>query len=211
MQGASAAEQKGTNRRKQAAPHDGSESNKRQRRETANTDDRGKQMQGHPDAESALAMATMPPVLNQGSFGTCVAYAFAQALQTGLMGKYGVPVNAAELVATVKALCPCWNGHDTERMVEEWNKVHKKENAAIEDVDKKRRYNVRMTSRQVRDFEEAYCETESAENLKMYLLCTIKTNEDGHERHALALAGVFVSEGGEKKMQALNSWGSNET
>ena len=88
--------------------------------------------------------------------------------------------------------------------------MHKNVSAAITDVDNKRRYNLLVTSRQVSDFEKEYRETERAENLNMYLLCTIKTNEDGHERHALALAGVFVSEGGEKKMQALNSWGSNQ-
>jgi len=153
----------------------------------------------------------MPPVLNQGGLGTCVSYAFAQALQTGLMGKYGVPCNAADLVARVQTLCPCWDGHDADRMVNEWNKVHKKEKAAIIDVDNKTRYNVQVTSRQVFDFEEAYRETERAENLKMYLLCTIKTNEQGHVLHALALAGVFVSEGGDKKMQALDSKGSNKT
>ena len=153
----------------------------------------------------------MPPVLNQGAFGTCVSYAFAQALQTGLMGKYGVPCNAAELAVQIRTLCPCWNGHDTKRMVEEWNQAHKKESAAITDVDNQKRYNVRLTFREVLDFEEAYRETERAENLKMFLLCTVKTNEDGHAQHALALAGVFVSKAGDKKIQALNSWGANET
>ena len=40
----------------------------------------------------------MPPVMNQGKFGTCVAYAFAAALSQGLLNKYGVAANPTFIV-----------------------------------------------------------------------------------------------------------------
>ncbi len=60
-------------------------------------------------------------VLNQGGHGTCVAYAFSQVMTTGLQEKYGVACDAVKLVEKVKALCPCWEGHETESMMGEWN------------------------------------------------------------------------------------------
>ena len=149
--------------------------------------------------------ATMPPVLNQGKFGTCVAHAFAQALSQGLLSKYGVPCDAGAIVQTVKALCPCWNGHQTERMPEEWNKRHNDPGATIEDVDKRKRYRVKVNFRKVDLFTEAYCELERAEELKTYMPCTITTSIERHDRHSVALASCI-----DGKMEALNSWGANE-
>ena len=48
----------------------------------------------HPLQKRSLAMEPM----QQGRFGTCVAYAFAQVLANSLLLKYGVAVSPAALV-----------------------------------------------------------------------------------------------------------------
>jgi hypothetical protein len=59
--------------------------------------------------------------LDQGRHRTCVGYAFAQAMSVGVRNKYGVALDPEQVVAKVKTLCPCWNGHNTKRMPIDWN------------------------------------------------------------------------------------------
>jgi len=145
--------------------------------------------------------------LNQGHFGTCVAHAFAQALIRGLWWKYNIPCDASTFVTTVKARCPCWNGHRTEQMPRDWNVKHAEEGAAIENVDKTCRYNVRVEFREIHSFEEARCEMQRAEILGMYMPCTITTSADGHNRHSVALTQCYK---GTDEMCAVNRWGAKE-
>jgi hypothetical protein len=107
-----------------------------------------------------LEGAALP--LNQGRSGTCVGHSFAQALCAGIQEKYGVPCDPNLVVEKVKVLCPCWDGHRTEHMPREWNDTHAMSGAAIEDVDKARRYNVRVDCRKIETFEQARAEMEKA-------------------------------------------------
>jgi hypothetical protein len=146
-------------------------------------------------------------VLNQGGHGTCVAYAFSLVMTTGLQEKYGIACDPEKFVEKVKALCPCWEGHDTERMVEEWNEKHATAGAAVEDVDQRQRYNVKVEYSKISSFEEARAEMERQEALRLVMPCTISTDEQGHELHAVALRSTVP--GG--TMEAVNSWGAKES
>ena len=144
-------------------------------------------------------------VLNQGHAGTCVAYAFTLALQQGLDTKYDIAVNPEALVEKIKFACPCWEGHETERMPAEWNEKHADLGAFIEDVDKRHRYHVKVDFSTINSFDEARREMQRAEKLKMYMPCTVKTDAKGHERHAVTLTGTAPKD----KMEAQNSWGGD--
>lgn len=98
---------------------------------------------------AAADRATMPPVLDQGKFGTCVGYAFAQALAQGILSMYGVACNPEIIAEKVKVLCPCWKGHQTERMPEEWNNKLNEAGATIENLDRGKRYRVKVNFRKV--------------------------------------------------------------
>ena len=135
--------------------------------------------------KAGLAGAAQP--LNQGEFGTCVAHAFAVSLRTGLQVKYGVACDPKTIVAKVQALCPCWDGHQTDRMPKEWNEKHAQPCASIEDMDQMRRYNVKVQFRKIDDFAEARREMRRAEALKMYMPCTVTIKRDGrHFWHSVA-------------------------
>ena len=95
--------------------------------------------EGGDDGELVGAAPATKKVMNQGDAGTCVAYAFTLALSQGVDAKYGIAFDPAILVEKVKTLCPCWEGHRTERMPAEWNEKHADLGAFIEDVDKRYR------------------------------------------------------------------------
>eukprot|EP01046_Picozoa_sp_COSAG06_P054285 COSAG06_NODE_9619_length_1857_cov_2.552332_1_plen_296_part_00 len=162
-----------------------------------------------PEPEPEMGAAGAPLPLNQGRSRTCVGQSFSQALCTGLQEKYGVPCDPKAVVEKVKALCECFDGHFTERMPREWNDVHARQGAAIEDMDKTRRYNVKVDFRKIESFEQARTEMLKAEALRMMMPCTITTDTAGHIRHSVALSAVVP--GVADKMSALNSWGATET
>ena len=136
-----------------------------------------------------------------------MGYAFSRVMTTGLEEKYGIACDPEKFVEKVKALCPCWEGHETEQMLREWNKKHAKPGAAIEDVDQRKRYNVQVEYTKITSFEEARAEMERQEALKLLMLCTMSTDQQGHELHAVALRST--APGG--KMEAVNSWGANQS
>ena len=74
-------------------------------------------------------------------------------------------------------------------------------------MDQTRRYNVKVQFRKIDDFAEARREMRRAEALKMYMPCTIKTDEVGQKLHSVALCGCV---GLQDKMEALNSWGAKD-
>ena len=145
-------------------------------------------------------------VLNQRHGQTCVAYSFALAMTQGLQSKYDIGCDPALFVEKVKTLCPCWEGHQTELMPKEWNDVHDGSGAFIEDVDNQMRYHVRVESRKIDSFDEAYRKMDRAKALEMFLPCTIITNDKNHSQHSVALKATVP--GG--TMQAQNSWGSQQ-
>ena len=124
--------------------------------------------------ERAAAGRVTAKVMDQGGFGTCVGYAFAQALSQGLQEKYGVASDANVIAEKVKTLCPCWDGHETDRMPEEWNAEHAKPGASIEGLDREKRYNVRVEFRKIDSFQEAH--EDRARALDLYMPCTIKSS-----------------------------------
>jgi hypothetical protein len=147
--------------------------------------------------------------LNQGSFGTCVAYAMASAMCNNLISKYGVPFKEELLVEKLKTLFPCWEGNDVFSMLIEWNKVHLESRASIENMDRTKRYNVHAGDVQkLERFDEAYRAMQTAKAQEMFMLCIIKTSQKGHAHHAVALQ-AFVP--GREKMTSVNSWGAHES
>jgi hypothetical protein len=92
-------------------------------------------------------------------------------------------------------------------MLGEWNTTHATPGAAIEDVDQRKRYNVQVEYTKITSFEEARAEMERQEALKLLMLCTMSTDQQGHELHAVALRST--APGG--KMEAVNSWGANQS
>jgi len=155
----------------------------------------------------STANSVLHKVLNQGGHGTCVGYAISLVMTAVLLEKYGIACDPEKFVEKVKALCPCWEGHDTERMVEEWNEKHATAGAAIEDVDQRQRYNVKVEYSRISSFEEAHAEMERQEALKLLMPCTMSTDAQGHELHAVALRSTVP--GG--TMEAVNSWGAKES
>jgi hypothetical protein len=110
----------------------------------------------------------------------------------------------------VKALCPCWNGHEVDSMLLEWNAEHAKPGAAIEDVDKRRRYNVEVKADKIEVFDQARAAMQRAEALHIPMLCVITTPRSvAHQYHAVALVACVPGDAG--KMVALNSWGAQDT
>jgi hypothetical protein len=157
--------------------------------------------------ELISANPVLHKVLNQGGHGTCVAYAFSLVMTTGLQEKYDIACDPEKFVEKVKALCPCWEGHDPESMVREWNLLHASPGAAIEDVEQRRRYNVKVEYTKITSFEEAHTEMKRQEALKLLMPCTMSTHAQGHELHAVALRSTVP--GG--TMEAVNSWGAKES
>ena len=157
--------------------------------------------------QGVVTQGVSAKVLNQGGHGTCVGYAVSLVMTTALHEIHGIACDPEKLVEKVKALCPCWEGHETERMLGQWNKKHAKPGAAIEDVDQRQRYNVMVQYTKITSFEEARAEMERQEALKLLMPCTISTGQQGHKLHAVALRGT--APGG--KMEAVNSWGANQS
>ena len=149
---------------------------------------------------NGLAEANCP--LNQGGFGTCCAYGFAAALQSGLMNKFDVPMDRDELVTVVKTLCPCWNGQHVDQMVKEWNAKE----SWLENIDKQKRYHVRVESQRFDDLRLAHAEFCKLDGL-LHFVAVIKMDVAGpHELHAVELIRRWPDS--ETDMQALNSWGA---
>ncbi len=152
---------------------------------------------------NGLAEANCP--LNQGGFGTCCAYGFAAALLSGLMNKYDVPVDRVDLVTVVKTLCPCWEGHHVDQMVREWNAVQTAKVSWLENIDKQKRYHVRVESQRVDDLRLARAEFCKLDGL-LHFVAVIKMDVTAHKLHAVELIRCWPDS--ETDMQALNSWGA---
>jgi hypothetical protein len=173
-----------------------------------NTDGDGDQDSSKRACTEALGCIQMvgKRILNQGGGRTCVAHSFALAMTQGLQNKYEIGCDPTLFVEKVKALCPCWEGHQTELMPKEWNEVHANDGACIENLDRTMRYNVRVEFRKIDSFDEAHREMERAQALHMYLPCTMITDDKGHPQHSVALKATLP--GG--TMQAQNSWGAEQ-
>ena len=147
------------------------------------------------------------PVMNQGQFGTCVGYAFAQSLAHGMLEKYGIPCKPEEIVSKIENLC--WDGQRTESMPTLWNE--KKKDYSFKNTDSTQRYTVHVDFDKLSTFEEAFVEMQRQKIKEMYMPCCITTQKDGHGLHSVALTSAYETAAGRKMMQAMNSWGSNQT
>ena len=98
--------------------------------DSAGTDDKRPRKKSRVGAAGAAGQGLVTQggvsakVLNQGGHGTCVGYAFSRIMTDCLHEKYGIAGDAEKFVEKVKALCPCWEGHETEDMLREWNEQH---------------------------------------------------------------------------------------
>ena len=149
----------------------------------------------------------MSAPLNQGSFDTCVAYAFSKCLVDGVLGKYAVPLKIEDVLAQVKASCPCWNGSHIDILPNQWNgRVATNSDLYLEDVDNRCRYRVRVDVRRIDTVEEAYAEVQKIEGV-LLLMTSIATEMDGHETHAVAVDKPYKTP---NEMRGLNSWGARQ-
>ena len=147
----------------------------------------------------------MPLPTNQGRSSTCVGYAFAKMLAYNLMGKYGIAVSESDVVAKVKAVCPCWNGHELTSMCDEWNTHHTSLGAWIEDMNQDMLYCVKIEHAAVAGIEEAFEEMSRIEGT-LLMLGGVTMGRGQHARHAVTLSNALLRD--KPNMQAVNSWGS---
>ena len=154
-------------------------------------------------AVSKRAGAALP--LDQGKFGTCVAHAIATALSQNLSEKFGVPCPAEKLVEKFKTLIPCYEGGKIKDYLEKWNTMHAEDGACIEYATWL--YRVKFDFRKIDNFEEAYRAMQTAESQRMHMVGVIKTSQNGHSLHAVALQACVP---GKEKMTSVNSWGATE-
>ena len=149
----------------------------------------------------------MSSPLNQGSSSTCVAHAFSKVLVDGIFGKYAVPLKIEDVLAQVKASCPCWNGSRIDKLPREWNKhVATNSDFYFEDVDNRYRYRVSVDVRRIETIEEAYAEVQKIEGV-LLLMTSIATETDSHETHAVAVDKPYKKL---NEMRGLNSWGATQ-
>jgi hypothetical protein len=151
-------------------------------------------------------MEGSPMPMDQGHYRTCVGYAFAQSMAVGVRSKYNVALCAEKVVEKVKTLCPCWEGYDTEQMTMDWNaKVDSNPAGASFDVGDQV-YCIKVDAKRINTFDDAYKEVAVLQTM-LLPTATIGTATDGHDRHSVVLMRPYP---GERKIQALNSWGANQ-
>jgi hypothetical protein len=149
-------------------------------------------------------MEGCPMPLDQGDFGTCVAYAFAQTVAVGVRNKYGVALDANKVVEKVKTLCPCWNGSNTELMPSQWNaQVDANPDGASFDIGDGNIYLIKVDSSRINTFQQAYRDISRSQTM-LYLTATISYQQG---LHSVALMRIHPKL---DVIQALNSWGASE-
>ena len=153
------------------------------------------------------ALAKMSAPLHQGNFGTCVGHAFSKCLVDGVLCKYAVPLKIEDVLAQVKASCPCWEGSRIEILPNEWNE-HVATNSQLyfPDVDNHCRYRVRVEIRRIDTIEEAYAEAQKIDGV-LLLMTSITTEVGGHLAHAVAVDKPYKTP---NEMRGLNSWGATQ-
>lgn len=146
--------------------------------------------------------------MHQGGMGTCVGHAFATVVCEVLLNKYRVAVSRDDLLAKVKTLCPCWEGHNLKAMVDAWNSSSHMPGARIEeDVRRCRLYAFEVeVVRDLPGFEDALSELRQMQS-NMFIMASIRMSTAGHG-HACVLKQFDPA--GRPRMQALNSWGPTE-
>ena len=155
--------------------------------------------------QRAYTHGPMAMPMNQGKQGTCVGYAFSNTLAHNLLGKYAVPISPEKLVEKVKTLCPCWDGHNIDKMCDEWNAKHTDTGARLENQDQDGKlYVVKVQYTRIDNIEEAYDLLRRTQGV-LHMMAVISTQEDGHGLHAVMLSMPFRKR---PEMQAINSWGA---
>jgi hypothetical protein len=127
-------------------------------------------------------------------------------MAVGVRNKYGVALSAETVVEKVKTMCPCWNGHNTKRMPIEWNAVVDANPIGASFAIGDKLYRIKVEAKAIDTFDEAYAEVTSLQTM-LFPTATISTSTDGHGLHSVALMRPFP---GQRKIQALNSWGTSE-
>ena len=141
--------------------------------------------------------------LNQGAFGTCVGHAFAKAFTSGVLGKYGVALNVEEILYTVKQHGNCWEGSNPEAMCEVWNA--NLQDTWFDDIDHNCRYRIKVESQRSDSIEQCHAYIKMTQGV-LLLIAAIKTDADGHQRHAIAVDMPYQ----QLNMRGLNSWGASQ-
>jgi len=153
------------------------------------------------------ALTTMSAPLNQGQFRNCVSHAFSKCLVDGVLGKYAVPLKIEDVLAAVKASCPCWEGKHLEPLTNEWNEnVAGNSSLYFSDIDNCCRYRVGVKICRIDTVQEAYAEAQKIEGV-LLLMTAIKTGADGHDSHAVAVDKPYKKI---NEMCALNSHGATQ-
>ena len=162
---------------------------------------------------ASIAAFTIPIVgmhtgpSDQGDFGTCVGESFANAVAQGLLGKYHVAIDRDAFQTMVRFACSAWNGHEPEKMCEEWNSKHMQEGAWVAGRNNRGAFRVRVKCTKTVDINRMHGWLQRR-SLALRAIGVITTEAGGrHGLHAVTLVAAHKSA---PNMQALNSWGASK-
>ncbi|OEU10701.1 hypothetical protein FRACYDRAFT_246453 [Fragilariopsis cylindrus CCMP1102] len=166
--------------------------------------------------------------LDQGGWGTCAAYAFANAVSSGLMGKYDVPIEREEIVGMLKQqpeTARVREGIDIKAICVGWNQIMEKPHIWIDDTNKTKSYKFKVTSKicssttefavdQIENINDAYQQLSIFQAAEIQILTHIiipdHPDHGGHAVSAFRTYDAFRTNDAAPKMRAMNSWGANQ-
>jgi hypothetical protein len=159
---------------------------------------------------------------NQGKWGTCAAHAFANAVSSGLMGKYDLAIEREKIVDMLlqqPETARVREGIDIKDICVGWNRIMEKPYTWIDDMDKTKIYKFKVTSKicssttefivdQIDSINDAYQQLFIFQAADIQILTHITTPDDrDHGDHAVS---AFLAYDTAPKMRAKNSWGAVE-
>lgn len=156
-------------------------------------------------ATDDLEGMSMP--LNQGNFGTCVAFAFTKVLTDSILHKYGVALDYHAIIAAIKFSNPdIFEGGYIVEMCKAWNKKYS--DKWFEDIDKQKRYQIKIKhSDKKNDINEVYDHVRKYDQVLLTAVC-ISTSKNAHNRHAIAVDHAYDER---PILRGCNSWGAERT
>jgi hypothetical protein len=160
--------------------------------------------------------------LNQGKWGTCAAHAFANAVSSGLIGKYDLAIEREKIVDMLlqqPETTRVREGIDIKDICVGWNRIMEKPYTWIDDTNKINTYKFKVTSEicssttefvvdQIDNINDAYQELSIFQAAEIQILTHITIpGGRGHTHHAVSAFRAYDTA---PNMRAMNSWGAVE-
>jgi hypothetical protein len=158
-------------------------------------------------AERGAGAAGMPAPADQAHKHTCTIHAIISDVVQEFMDKHDITINCYHAVRDVEKSC---NVADGSYPRDVFAVVNKDSNLFIEHAGELKRYRVHIKyGEEIRDFDHLYSSMGSRKVLSRAVV-VIKTDSEGHKRHAVAARGSYEDrDSNTKKVHAQNSWGAN--